>query len=359
MPVRSALSRAGQWFVRSGIQEAGGGVARYYRTDCERNHPVSTEITGYAVSTLLYLHTATGEEEYREQAVKAARFLSREAWDGDALPFETGLPLEGRFAYFFDCGIVVRGLLSAWRASGEREFLDVAAAVGRAMATDFGGSDGEYHPILTLPGKQAVTRDPTRWSRAPGCYQLKSAMAWADLFEATGETRYNELYERALETSLRRYGSFLPGHPERSKVMDRLHAFLYFLEGLLRRAQDKRCGAALCHGIRLAAQYRDATAQEFERSDVYAQLLRIRLYADWAGVAPLDREAAAQEAAALAEFQIVSRDPRTDGGFQFGRQGGRWMPYVNPVSTAFGAQALALWDQHQRGGEPADPRLLI
>lgn len=78
-------------------------------------------------------------------------------------------------------------------------------------------------------------------------------------------------------------------------------------------------------------------APEFERADVTAQLLRFRLYADRAGVVPLDRAAAAAEADRLAEFQAE------DGGFRFGRRAGEWLPYRNPVSTAFALQALALW----------------
>ena len=49
------LARTGEWFLRSGIQESNGGVARYYRTDVRRNLPVSTEITGYAASAFVYL----------------------------------------------------------------------------------------------------------------------------------------------------------------------------------------------------------------------------------------------------------------------------------------------------------------
>ena len=355
----SPLARAGQWFLESGIQESGGGVARYYRADLERNHPVSTEITGYAISTLLYLHGTLHEKPYLQHALDAARFLCREAWDGHVLPFETHVPPQDRFAYFFDCGIVVRGLLAAWRATRDPELLTVATSLGRFMAADFAGQDGEYHPILKLPEKEAVNRDPMRWSRTPGCYQLKSALAWRDLAEATGEICFTELYDRALETELRRYGSFLPGHPDRLKVVDRLHAFLYFLEALLPRAQEKQCAAALCHGIHLVAQYQADLLPEFERSDVYAQLLRIRLCADWTGVAPLDTEAAAREASALATFQIASDDPRTNGGFYFGRQRGEWLPYVNPVSTAFALQSLALWEQHQLGREPVDLRQFI
>lgn len=352
------MARAGRWFLRSGIQERGGGVARYYRADLERNHAVSTEITGYALSTLLFLHACTEDRAYLQSADEAARFLTGTAWNASALPFELESS-ENAFTYFFDCGIVLRGILAAWRANRNPEFLQVAVALGDTMAADFPAKDGAFHPILTLPGKQALEYEPLRWSRAPGCYQLKSAMGWCDLFEATGDARFEALYESALENCLRNYGEFLPGHPDHNKVVDRLHAFLYFLEGLLPRVAEKRCAAALCHGIQLVSRHIAETAGVFERSDVYAQLLRVRLFADWAGVVPLDAEAARREAGILAEFQVASADPRTDGGFFFGRQREQWLPYVNPVSTAFALQALALWNRHQSCGDPVAPRELI
>ena len=349
------ISAAGEWLIHSGIQEPAGGVARYYRADLGRNLPVSTEITGYAASTYAYLHSVTGQPIYVERALATARFLTRVAWNPDTgvLPFELD---PAAFTYFFDCGVVVRGLLAAWRATGDDECISVAAAIGRAMA-DFRAADGTLHPILMLPSKQPLERDPLRWSRSGGCYQLKSAMAWWDLAEATGDTAFREPYEKTLETALRTWQSFLPGHPDRRQVMDRLHAFLYFLEGLLPCAADPRCAAVLGEGILRTACYLQELAPEFVRSDVYAQLLRIRLYADQAGAARLDFEAAEAEARALAEFQAPC------GGFYFGRQGGQWLPHVNPVSTAFASQALELWcaasSGGAHGGSPVDRHLLI
>jgi hypothetical protein len=333
-------------------------VARYYRADLARNQAVSTEITGYAVSALWYLAEVTQDDRYLPGALAAARFLSRRAWDGHSMPFETDPSAEGLFTFFFDCGIIVRGLLAAWRVTREQEFLDVAILLGKSMAVDFAGPDGDYHPILKLPEKRPIEREPGRWSRSTGCYQLKPALAWRDLHDATGDAQFGRLYERAQMDALRCYGAFLPGHSDPWKVVDRLHAFLYFLEGLLPGAGDRRCAAALCDGIQRVTHHLDETAAVFERSDVYAQLLRIRIFADWAGVAPLDVAAARREAATLEGFQAASSDPRVDGGFYFGRKGGSWLPYINPVSTAFGLQALTLWERH-RAGSPADWRLLI
>ena len=330
------ISRAGEWFLHSGIQESNGGVARYYRVDLGRNQAISTEITGYAIGAFVYLHTLTHDDRYIGRATDAAGFLTHRAWDRSlaAMPFEIDPPA---FTYFFDCGIVVRGLLAAWRATGVGDFLECALAVGRSMARDFASQNGDFQPILGLPGKEAVERDACRWSRSPGCYQLKAAMAWHDLAEAAGTKDLDALYDRSVDECLRDSASFLPGHPDREKVMDRLHAFLYFLEGLLPRAREPRCAEALRDGIARTASMAREIAPVFARSDVYAQLLRIRLHADSAGAVPLDRIAAQEEAAALETFQAEN------GGFYFGRKGLSMLPYENPVSTAFALEALSLW----------------
>ena len=352
------LSRTGEWFLRSGIQQSNGGVARYYLTDARRNLAASTEITGYAISALLYLHLVTGDERYLERARAGGDFLTRDAWDAASgtMPFEIE---PSAFSYFFDCGIIVRGLLALWKATGHQQYLDVAVGTGDSMARNFAAPDGTFHPILTLPGKEPLPRDPLRWSRSATCYQLKSAMAWWDLYEATGETRFVEPYHRVLEAGLQSFASFLPGHPESAKVMDRLHAFSYFLEGLLPRATDPRCAQALGEGIGMAAHHLRAIAPELARSDVYAQLLRVRIYAASLGAVPLDLEAATHEASELSAFQVADPDPRIDGGYWFGRKGAAWLPYVNPVSAAFASQALELWENHCAGGAPVHRRLRI
>jgi len=335
------VSRAGDWFLRSGIQEPSGGVARYYRADLERYHRVSTEITGYAASTFVCLHSLTGDQRYLDRALAAGRFLAGAAWDPAScvLPFELDPPA---FTYFFDCGIAVRGLLSVWRATGAAEFLAVAAMLGDSMARDFAAGRAEFHPILSLPEKRPLARDSARWSQCPGCYQLKSAMAWWDLADATGDLAFRQPYEALLPAVIKDASGFLPGHPVPAKVMDRLHAYLYFLEGLLPRAGDPQCAIVIREGIARVAESLREIAPEFERSDVYAQLLRLRLYA--ADIVPLDHAAAHEEAERLSAFQAASNDPRVDGGFYFGCTGGAFLPYINPVSTAFALQALALWD---------------
>ena len=352
------LDRAGRWFLESGIQEPEGGVARYRRTDTGANLPVSNEITGYAVSAMTWLYERTGRAEYLERALLAARFLTRCAWDAklQSFPFEYAPPGTG-FTYFFDVGIIIRGLLAIGRASGEGEFEEIAVAAGRSLATDF-RTGSCFHPILRLPEKRPVACDH-RWSRSSGCYQLKSAMAWFDLQEQSGDPLFSRRYREMLDFSLRTHQEFLPGDADPNRVMDRLHAYCYFLEGMLPVAAEPACVAALSLGVgRVAALLREI-GPSFERSDVYAQLLRVRLLANAANLLALDREAAAWEADRLAEFQSSEPDPRLAGGFWFGRKGGDTLPFINPVSTAFGMQALAMWEDYLTGGAALERHALI
>lgn len=342
--------RAGEWFLASGIQEPEGGVARYHLIAERRNARISTEITAYAVSALLELYERSGNARFLAAAGHAGDFLCR-AWDAGrgAMPFEwaaEGAPPEP-LTYFFDNGIIARALLRLWRTAGTVRCRDIALACASAMERDF-LNPRDIHPILRLPSKEPLERDG-RWSRSSGCYQLKAALAWLEAALITGEARYRAAFERAFELALDTHRNFLDEAAGDRARMDRLHAYCYFLEGLLARPEDPRARAALREGIaRTAAELRRIRG-EFERSDVNAQLLRLRLWADALGIVPLDEAAAEEEAGRLAAFQMDGADPRLRGGFNFGAVHGAPSNYANPVSTAFGMQALAMWEEHRHG----------
>jgi hypothetical protein len=342
----SFLEPAACWLLHSGIQEASGGVARYYRLDSGTNLPVSSEITGYAISTLAYLHSLTGNSAYLDAAFRAARYLTSEVWDGTTFPFEPGSDR----AYFFDIGIIVRGLLAASRLPGGEEFREAAHQAALSLAFDFMGDEAPFHPIVSLPDKQPLAHEK-QWSRSPGCYQLKSALAWHDISVSAGDEHAQKLYETVLAYSLATHDTFLFSEPVREKQMDRLHAYSYFLEALLAASDRPLVREALATGVaRAAALYREI-APTFERSDVAAQILRVRLIAHHIDALPLDEAAASHEAARAASFQAAPDhpDPRLRGGFYFGSKRGEMLPFSNPVSTGFCLQALQLWQQHQSG----------
>jgi hypothetical protein len=343
------LNHAGRWFLHSGIQSPDGGVARYYRGDEQRNLPVSTEITGYAASTYAWLYQRTGDEAYRDAAVRTAQFLARSAWHDEleTFPFETA---PGSPAYFFDCGIIVRGLLAVNDAVPVPELKTVAVRCTVRMEHDFLEAS-TLHPIIDLPAKTPRPHEK-RWSREPGCFQLKAALPWYRL-------RLKAAWSTALVAAIDNHEAFLPGETIEEKVMDRLHAYCYFLEGLLAAHDDPAASHALRRGIGRTSGYLRAIRDRFLRSDVCAQLLRVRLFADRYGIEPLDRGAAEEEAALTRGFLLSSGDRRLDGAFSFGSRAGEILPIANPVSTAFCAQALDLWRQYEDGTLDPDLDSLI
>jgi hypothetical protein len=337
-----SLARAGHWFLHSGIQEPSGGFARFYRSEIQKNMPVSTEISGYAASALVFLYRTTHEEKYLDAARGTAGFLVEQAWD-EALqifPYEHPSPTSDsrHLAYFFDCGIIVRGLLAVWREAHDERLLDVAVRAAHGMSAFRSGRD--YHPILTLPDKVPLPRT-AQWSTAPGCYQIKSALAWWEVAAITGDEKLKRDYLDLIEAGIRSCCGFLAGANERLKVMDRLHALLYFLEALSPLLDRADCVTTYARVLEEAARHRRELESEFVRSDVYAQTLRARIRASH--VIPVDTAAAREEAAALVEFQGES------GGFLFGRRAGVVSPHVNPVSTAFAIQALEMWRAFEAG----------
>jgi hypothetical protein len=335
-----SLNRAGQWFLHSGIQEASGGVARYFRAEPGANLPVSSEITGYAASALAFFHERTGKAEYLDAAVRCAEFLAGPAWDAVSYtyPFEPGSDR----AYFFDIGIIARGLMAVARRTGEARFQQRAQDAALSLGFDFLG-DSVFYPVISLPEKEPLPEEP-RWSRKPGCFQLKSALIWREIGDQHGE----RMFHVALAMALASHESFLE-ETDQEKVMDRLHAYCYFLEALLAATDHPEVRSALAWGIARAGSLLRQIAPVFERSDVNAQLLRVRLIAHHTGIVKLDDSAATEEAARAASFQAESLRTQLDGGYWFGCRGTTMLPFSNPVSTAFCAQALALWDDHKQG----------
>jgi hypothetical protein len=85
----------------------------------------------------------------------------------------------------------------------------------------------------------------------------------------------------------------------------------------------------------------------------------LRLYGEILGVIPVDPVRAEREAAQVAGFQVNSEDTAASNGFYFGRRCGELLPYVNPASTVFCLQALALWDDYKSNALKGTRQTLI
>ena len=160
---------------------------------------------------------------------------------------------------------------------------------------------------------------------------------------------FSKVADNLLSWSMRQHEMFLPGSDEPDLVADRLHAYCYFLEGLLPYLERRfECAQMLQAGITKVEKLVLETRRALERSDVIAQLLRLRLLADYIGVVELDLSAASWEADSIPAFQLFTADKRSNGAFSFGRRAGKLAPHASPVSTIFCLQALRMWRSEER-----------
>ncbi len=345
--------RAGlQWLAHSGIQAESGGLSRYYRGDTQEYKNISTEITAYGIQAYIQL-PVPGEPGLLSHALRAGQFLCYDAGDPQTgvFPFElprTGFP-RSPLVYFFDCGIVIRALIALWNATGDPMYLERAERCGATMVQRMSRLDGAFFPVLDLDSGVPSAK-PESWSLDVGVHQLKVGLAFLELAELTSSGLFSRTAEGLLQWSLRRHEIFLPGCDAKDQVADRIHAYCYFLEGLLPFVERHfECALALQSSMARVENSIAEAAPALERCDCVAQLLRLRLLGDYMGFGELDISAASREAERVAGFQIHSEDPRTNGAFSFGRRNGELVSHANPVSTTFALQALRMWQEHQSG----------
>jgi hypothetical protein len=341
-----------RWLLTSGIQDESGGVARYYAADDRTYQNISTVTTGYYISAMLKANE-NGETEPLERALRSGRFLVDRAFDANLELFPVEIGANGEQATvearFIDCCITARALLHLWQATGEQVFLDRAERCGVALQTRMSRVDGSFFPLLDLRnGKPGTGTDA--WSAEAEVYQLKSSLAFLELSDATGNREFNTSTELMLSWCLKTHEGFVRGEGDPEKVTDRLHAYSYFLEGLLPvAAQNVKASNALQRGVLEVENRMREVAGAYQRCDVVAQLLRLRLYADRIGIMELDSGEAEREALLIEQFQHQSTDPRVDGGFAFARRAGQLLPHVDPAASAVAVQALAMWEQAEDG----------
>src|SRR3989344_2292070 len=127
----TSVKKAGRWLLFSGIQNQSrrtqlrGGVAAWYELDRKQYPFLYSEITGYALSALIFLHRVTGKAAYLQRAHLAAQWLLKNALQKDG-GVKTRFYLVKHYVspnycfhygrtHAFDAGMVGYGLLQLFK----------------------------------------------------------------------------------------------------------------------------------------------------------------------------------------------------------------------------------------------------
>lgn len=377
------VQQAVAWLLGSGIQNGGrdpklkGGVSAWYELE-EKLYPfLYSEITGYAVSTFMFLYHIHKKNSFLQRASSAAEWLLKNALHTDG-GLKTRLYLvkhyvspnysfdQGRI-YSFDTAIVGYGLLQLYKTDPKLEYLQAVQRILYFLTRRMRKKGGDFYPYFD-PIKKKCGEDLGKWSDQAGSFHAKLALLFIDYHRLTGDEFYRKSAIDLLDVVKKfqqRDGRFITGKKDDST---HLHPHAYTLEGLLYGGVhlNREDYISACHkgfqwmlnGISsdgsVSSIYVGRSFSHHERSDIVAQVLRLgsMLYA-------LDHKKFNSHLPSLEEvkkhlllFQNRIRGCQA-GGFLYGSAtDGLVRMHLNSWSTMFAIQALWMHDEFVQNKKP-------
>jgi len=374
---KKAITMAKNWVLNSGIQNMTGnncgGFNSWFDTKTGKYPYVYSEITGYGITTLLFLKRVFNED-YDDRARLAADWLINNAasdrwgvktrhYQQDMAEFESYSFERGKI-YAFDNGMVLYGLINLYKDCKDEKYLEFSKKIADFLINTMRKDDGTF-----FASYDPKTRDredlPAKWSSQSGSYHAKIALGLTDLYDVTKDDSYKDVVLdlcRASMTFQDPTGRFITSREDKST---HLHPHAYSAEGLLYAGmyfnKDEFISSAEKAVMwALDNQYEDGGIPkkfvnsgfiELYRSDVLAQILRLAVILK--GLGRLDQKHAAMMEKLknkLLNFQHDSDDLQA-GGFYYGfTLDGVKKKHINSWCSMFALQALIMYDEGKGQG---------
>jgi uncharacterized protein YyaL (SSP411 family) len=365
--IKTLVFDAERWLLRSGIQNldpsssAFGAFNAWYDGDSKRYSYAFSEITGYGISTLLYLNNLKPEPLLIERARLAADWLMRTAWDSKYGGFQCRYDhLTGSFnnrVCSFDAGMCLPALVNLYRGTKENRYLESAIQVADWLVSSMQKDDGSFYARIDTRSGEFIDR-PEKWSTQSGSYHAKIAIGLAYLFSLTNRAVYRKSAIKICDWSLSFQcpdGRFVTN---RQSNETHLHPHCYSAEGLLIWGLilgKKRYIASAASALRFVKRhqlrsggiprtYRNEEPSSNESVDILSQAIRLWVLLSRA-TQRIDGKSALKKAVErLAGFSSPRRDKRSRGGFVYGHTDeGVFVDHVNSWGTMFAIQALSMY----------------
>lgn len=370
------IELAKNWLLNSGIQnlegEHKGAFNSWFDVD-KKNYPYAySEITGYAISNLVYLYDLTKNNIFLERAKLAADWLMNKATHsfGGILCrlFYRETEFMGSFEneeiFLFDCGMVLNGMTILYETTKDKKHLQYCEKLADFMINKQ-KKDGSFYAVYDAKNNKLVD-DGEKWSTQSGAYHNKLAIGLLKLYDLTKNEKYKIAAIKVCDYSLKLFGedgriiTF-------SKTGDSLfHPHYYAIEGLYvagNYLKDKN----YLELAKKAAQYlfnhqkdnggipqmfKDNRLIKFERTDILSQALRAGILFD------IKKDKLEKLKNRLLEFQNLNEEQK--GGFRYGFDNkGNKYEHINSWCTMFALQALVLHKQFIEGNIKFDKFFMV
>jgi hypothetical protein len=296
-----------EWLLHSGIRIRNGpkkGAMYGWKNLNPPSYPfIYNEITGYAITTFLYIYSELGEPEALQVAKDSANWIVKNIRSSSSYLLPAGSIETHNFnqkgdlsnqIYAFDNGMVIIGLLNLYKVINDTNLLKYAEKMAKSLIERFfDGSkliavlDRLYRPITNNTNLNDGA-DDIKWSTISGAYHCKLALALLDLSLLTKNDLYSKVSNSLCEFAqkLQKADGQIISNPHLETVIY-IHPHLYACEGLIyagvRQHNDVYFAAGL-KGIRWAAKQINSLTgglpsviggKFIEQSDCMAQLLRL------------------------------------------------------------------------------------
>ena len=361
MKVNENIELAKNWLLNSGIQnlegDHKGAFNSWYDVNKNAYEYAYSEITGYGISTLLFLYNLESNNIFLDRAKLAADWLINKAShkSGGVLTryFYREAKFMGSFEneeiFSFDCGMVLNGMTSLYEITKDKKYLDFCIKLADFMTDKMQKTDGSFYAVYDAKNNRLID-DGEKWSTQSGCLHAKHSIGLIKLYESTKNEKYLESAKRVCDNSLKyqksngRFVTF-------SKTGYTLfHPHCYAAEGLYvagnyfkdkKYLESSRKSIVYLFNNQLPnggvpSLFKDEEFVEFERSDILSQALRMgALFQKDVGEDKLSKLESR-----LLEFQEM-KHPTQKGAFKYGYDDlGNKYDHANSWCTMFAIQAL-------------------
>ena len=351
------------WLLYSGIQNPEGSydlndndVSGCFNAwfDLEKNNYsyIYTEISGYALTLLLYLYKETGDNIYLQRAQKVGDWLLKIQHHTGAFP--TAFYLSDNSSqkpngfHSFDAVMVFNGLTNLYRHINQEKYL-ISAKKAADWVLDYQKKDGSIATIVD-EDKNKVEDNQETWSSQPGSYHAKLAIGYLNLYDLTKKENYLKAARKLCDYALSfqqsdgqffTYGKIKGTnfHPHAYTAEGLFIAGTYLNEVKYKKSAQKAIQWAISfnkEGIIPRQKYKN-TLNYNERIDILAQIYRLAILL---GIKNHSNEKILKH---ILNHQYFGENKSQHGGFLFGKlSSGEKVPHINCWVSMFALQAMKL-----------------
>lgn len=353
---KDPIDLAAQWILKSGIQSDGGGFYAWYDLKAAAPSYLYSEITGYGITALLFLYRLLKEELFMEQAIKAGDWIIEYAMHpcggvktrlyNDDDKADKTYSFSGENIFSFDTGMVLYGMVNIYKQTKDKKFLDVSKRLAKFLTEKMQNIDGSLSPIYNAKTDKII-ESYDKWSNQRGGFHAKVSLGLVGLFELTRDKSYSDAAVKLCEYAVATQedsGRFIT---DRITKTTHLHPHCYAAEGLLytgavlgipsfiessRRATEWAYKGVTSNGINELYDPATKAFNNFQRSDIIAQLLRLGLVFSVGDKTDCLKSV-------LLKYQYNGEKSHQNGGLLFSRK----VAHINSWCTMFAIQALAFY----------------